>query len=146
VMRYWAKFIMAAVLLVGAASAFAKRPNILFVLVDDQRNDSLGSAGHPVIQTPHIDRLAKQGVRFENAFVTTSICMASRASIFTRLTETGHGFTGAGDPAIPVIPADVDTSFPVLLREAGYRTGFFGKQPLLLNGVIARSTSSPFLC
>jgi arylsulfatase A-like enzyme len=103
-----------------------KRPNIVFVLVDDQRNDSLGCAGHPFIRTPNVDRLAEQGVRFENAFVTTSICMASRACIFTGMTERSHGYTGG--PCTPVMTQDVDTSFPVLLRQAGYRTGFFGKQ------------------
>lgn len=117
------------VAMLAAVFTFAeKRPNILFILVDDQRFDSLGCAGHPVLQTPNIDRLAANGVRFENMFVTTSICMASRACIFTGLTETGHGYTGGGKPATPVIGADVDTSFPTLLRQAGYRTGFFGKQ------------------
>lgn len=106
----------------------SKRPNILFILVDDQRDDTLGCAGHPVIKTPHIDRLAERGVRFENAFVNTSICMASRATIFTGLTETSHGYTGGRAPAIPVQKMDVDTSFPVLLRGAGYRNGFYGKQ------------------
>ena len=71
-----------------------EKPNIVFILVDDQRNDTLGCAGHPVIKTPNIDRLAKRGVRFENMFVNTSICMASRATIFTGLTETSHGYTG----------------------------------------------------
>ena len=120
-------------LLAGAALA-SEKPNILFVLVDDQRNDSLGCAGHPILQTPNIDRLAEQGVRFENAFATTAICMASRATIFTGLTETGHGFTGGPAPATPVIKDDVDTSFPVLMRGAGYRTGFFGKQHVRFQG------------
>ncbi len=56
-------------------------PNILFFLIDDQRNDTLGCAGHPLLQTPNIDSIAAKGCRFENAFVTTSICAASRASI-----------------------------------------------------------------
>ena len=112
----------------GAIGAQPDEPNLLFILVDDQRNDTLGCAGHPVIKTPNIDRLAERGVRFENAFVNTSICMASRATIFTGLTETSHGFTGGGPPAVPVQKMDVDTSFPVLLRGAGYRNGFYGKQ------------------
>ncbi|MCK4647280.1 MAG: sulfatase-like hydrolase/transferase, partial [Candidatus Aminicenantes bacterium] len=61
----------------------SSRPNILFLLVDDQRNDTLGCAGHPIIKTPVIDSLAAKGMRFSNAFVTTSICAASRASILT---------------------------------------------------------------
>ena len=111
-----------------ADDAAEKQPNILFILVDDQRNDTLGCAGHPVIKTPNIDRLAKQGVRFENAYVNMPICMASRATIFSGLTQTGHGFTGGLAPAIPMQKMDVDTSFPVKLRAAGYRTGFYGKQ------------------
>lgn len=109
----------------------ADQPNILFILADDMRNDSMGCAGHPIIQTPVLDKLANQGVRFENGFVTTSICMASRACIFTGMTETGHGYTGGkggNPPKNPVLVEDVDTSFPTLLRADGYRTGFFGKQ------------------
>ena len=112
----------------AADAPSAKAPNILFILVDDQRNDTLGCAGHPVIKTPHIDRLAKNGVRFEHAYVTTPICMSSRATIFTGMTEAGHGYTGGGFPATPVQKMDVDSSFPVLLRSEDYRNGFYGKQ------------------
>lgn len=108
--------------------AAPEQPNIVFILVDDQRNDTLGCAGHPVIKTPVIDSLAAQGVRFENAYVNTAICMASRATIFTGLTETSHGHTGGPPPAVLLQKVDVDSSFPVLLREAGYRNGFYGKQ------------------
>ena len=58
-----------------------KRPNIIFLMADDQRWDIMGCMGHPVIKTPNMDRLAAEGVLFENAFLTTSICMASRASV-----------------------------------------------------------------
>ena len=102
------------------------KPNIVFVLVDDQRNTSLGCAGHPQIKTPIIDGLAANGVRFKNAFVQTPICMASRANLFTGLTTTTHGYHAR--PGNPVCKADVDTSFPTLLRQAGYRTAFYGKQ------------------
>ncbi len=103
-----------------------RKPNIVFVLVDDQRNTSLGCAGHPQIKTPVIDSLAARGVRFENAFVQTPICMASRANFFTGLTTTTHGYHG--DPGHPVRREDLETSFPTLLRPAGYKTGFYGKQ------------------
>jgi arylsulfatase A-like enzyme len=102
----------------------AKRPNIILLLTDDQRNDTLGCAGHPVVQTPNIDNLAGQGVRFENCFVTTSICAASRASIFTGLCERTHGYT-FGKPAVS--QNYTLSSYPVLLRRSGYRTGFIGK-------------------
>ncbi len=104
----------------------AEKPNIVFVLVDDQRNTSLGCAGHPQIKTPVIDGLARQGVRFANAFVQTPICMASRANLFTGLTTTTHGYHS--NPSTPVVRTDLDTSFPTLLRAAGYRTAFYGKQ------------------
>ncbi|MHC4745496.1 MAG: sulfatase-like hydrolase/transferase, partial [Planctomycetota bacterium] len=101
-----------------------KRPNILYFLVDDQRNDTLGCAGHPILETPVVDSLAAEGVRFTNAFVTTSICAAGRASVFTGLYERTHGFTFGTGP----IPAEhVAASYPAVLRKAGYRTGFIGK-------------------
>ena len=61
----------------------ASVPNILFLLTDNQRNDLLGCVGNPIIQTPNIDRLAANGVRFANAFCTSPICAASRASYLT---------------------------------------------------------------
>lgn len=101
-----------------------QRPNILFFLVDDQRNDTLGCAGHPILKTPIVDSLAAEGVRFTNAFVTTSICAAGRATVFTGLYERTHGFT-FGTP--PIGTDHVEASYPALLRKAGYRTGFTGK-------------------
>ncbi len=108
----------------GLSQSQKDRPNIVFLLVDDQRNDTLGCAGHPVLKTPNVDALAAGGVRFENAFVTTSICAASRATIFTGLYERTHGFT-FGKP--PICTAHAQASYPALMRKAGYRTGFIGK-------------------
>jgi len=124
-MKKW----IAGLLMVAAVAAHAeKMPNILFILVDDQRNDSLGCAGHPLIKTPHVDRLANEGARFENMFVNTSICMASRATILTGVTQRSHGFR-PGDPqgSIPVCAAFLENSFPARLRDSGYHTGYFGK-------------------
>ncbi len=108
----------------GAGQEGGKRPNILFLLVDDQRNDTLGCAGHPILKTPVIDSLADRGVRFRNMFVTTSICAASRASILTGLHERAHRYT-FGTP--PIRRPHTEMSYPVLLRQAGYHTGFIGK-------------------
>lgn len=105
-------------------AADADRPNIIFFLADDQKADAMGCAGHPIIKTPTMDRLAKEGVRFTNAFVTTSICAASRASILTGLYERTHRFT-FGTP--PISEPHTDASYPAVLRAAGYRTGFTGK-------------------
>lgn len=113
-------------------------PNIIFILTDDQRWDALGYAGNEIIQTPHMDRLAAEGIYFENAFVTTPICAASRASIITGMYERTHDFT-FGTP--PLAQEYVDISYPRLLHEAGYRTGFFGKLGMNLAG---RSDTSIF--
>jgi len=100
------------------------RPNILFFLVDDQRNNTLGCAGHPIVKTPNIDLLAAEGVRFQNMFVTTSICVVSRASILTGMVARSHSIP----TDVPsVAPKTTEALYSVLLRQAGYRTGFFGK-------------------
>ncbi|HKK73534.1 MAG TPA: sulfatase [Saprospiraceae bacterium] len=99
-------------------------PNLLFILIDDQRNDALSVAGHPIIQTPNVDQLAEDGLRFTNAYVTTPICAASRASILTGLYEYTHNYT-FGKPPIQMVHST--HAYPYLLRQAGYRTGFVGK-------------------
>lgn len=101
-----------------------EKPNIIFILTDDQRWDALGFAGNYVIHTPNMDKLAAEGLYFENAFVTTPICAASRASLFTGLYERTHDFT-FGKP--PLQDAYMANSYPNLLKKAGYRTGFVGK-------------------
>lgn len=107
-----------------AAAAQPKRPNILFIQTDDQRFSDLGCMGNSVIRTPNLDRLAEQGVRFENAFVTTAICCSSRASVLTGQHMWRHGIR---DFATPLAAAQLDDTYPVLLRKAGYRTAFLGK-------------------
>ncbi|MBM4068423.1 MAG: sulfatase [Planctomycetes bacterium] len=102
----------------------ATRPNILVLLTDDQRFDMLGCAGNRIIQTPSMDSLAKNGIRFTNAFVTTSICPTSRASIFTGLQERTHGYSFGTKP---LAERHVLQSYPALLKKAGYRVGFVGK-------------------
>ena len=114
-------FVMAAD---AAQATDADRPNIVFFLADDQRNDQLGCYGHPFVKTPNLDKLAARGTRFTNAFVTTSICASSRATIFTGMVERSHHFT-FGTPAIA--QEFVTNSYPVLIKQAGYKTGFVGK-------------------
>ncbi|WP_439481351.1 sulfatase family protein [Cyclobacterium plantarum] len=106
------------------AAAQSEKPNIIFILTDDQRWDALGFAGNEIIHTPHMDQLASEGLYFENAFVTTPICAASRASLFTGLYERTHNFT-FGKP--PLQDAYMAKSYPKLLKDSGYRTGFIGK-------------------
>jgi len=99
-------------------------PNIIFLLTDDQRADTMGCAGNPIIRTPNMDDLANYGVRFNNAFVTTSICASSRASIFTGQWTRRHGIT---DFQTPFSEAALAQTYPMLLSQAGYRIGFIGK-------------------
>ncbi|QGJ69341.1 Mucin-desulfating sulfatase [Planctomycetales bacterium 10988] len=100
------------------------RPNIIVIFTDDQSFHSLGVTGNSQIKSPNFDRLAADGVLFEKHYNSTAICMASRASLMTGLYEykTGCNF-GHG----PMREATFQKSYPVLLRKAGYRTGFAGK-------------------
>ena len=107
-----------------AAARTAARPNIVFLLADDLRWNALGCMGDKVVQTPNIDRLAAQGALFRNHFVTTSICCVSRASIFCGQYERRHGIW---DFATPFTEKQWRQTYPALLRQAGYRTGFIGK-------------------
>lgn len=102
----------------------ADRPNIIFFLSDDQRDDLMGCAGHSILKTPTMDHLATRGTRFTNMFVTTSICAASRATLLTGLYERTHKFTFRTPP---IAKEFCETSYPVLLKQAGYKSGFVGK-------------------
>lgn len=109
-------------LLLAAACQAADRPNVLFVLCDDLRQDALGCYGSKDVKTPHIDRLANEGVLFKNAFCTTSLCSPSRASILSGLYAHAHGVTNN----FTEYPATMD-SFPQVLKKAGYATAYIGK-------------------
>ena len=108
----------------GASRRAARPPNVVFVLVDDLRWDDIGVAGHPFAQTPAIDRLAREGTRFLNAFATTPLCSPSRAAILTGLYAHTNGIIDntARDSASHRLG-----TFAIPLANAGYQTGFFGK-------------------
>ena len=97
------------------------RLNVIYILTDDQRYDELGFM-NPVIDTPHMDRLAKEGVHFENAFVTTALCSPSRATILTGQYMHEHGVVDNNSP-----PKEGTIFFPQYLQESGYKTAFVGK-------------------
>jgi len=132
VIRGWLALGIVALGTVVALGAFAdscraaetRRPNIIFVLTDDQRWDTLGSMGNTIIQTPNVDRLAEQGVVFTNAFVTTSICMTNRACIFTGQYAARHGVVSF---KANFTDAQLAQTYPALLKSAGYYIGFIGK-------------------
>ena len=102
----------------------ARRPNVVVVLVDDLRWDELGAAGHPFVETPHIDRLAREGAMFANAFATTPLCSPSRASFLTGQYAHANGIvdnTGRSETSHRM------ATFPQALQRGGYETAFIGK-------------------
>ena len=106
----------------ATGSAVTKRPNFVFVLTDQQRRDSLGCYGNSIAQTPNIDRLARDGVVFDNAFTTCVVCMPARASILTGRTPQTHG---AATNGCRLDPREI--TMPQVLADAGYRTAHVGK-------------------
>jgi arylsulfatase A-like enzyme len=109
----------------AARAKSESRPNILLLYADDQRNHTLGCAGHPIVKTPNIDRLAKEGVRFENAFVSTSTCWVGRSCLFTGCYERKHLYRVTPGPLNPEL---CESSYFAVLKRAGYRTGHLGKE------------------
>jgi arylsulfatase A-like enzyme len=105
------------------------RPNILVLMTDDQRQDAMSVAGNTVLRTPHMDRIAKEGVRFTEAFVTNSLCGPSRASFLTGLYSHAHGVISNGDsPAFGDQKGlEGQPTFVEALRSSGYYTGLAGK-------------------
>lgn len=96
--------------------------NVVVLYADDWRHDTLGAAGHPVVLTPNLDRMAAEGVRFTHNYVTTAICGVSRASLYTGQWMSRHGNRGFKEFETPW-----EESYPALLREHGYHTGHVGK-------------------
>ena len=116
------------ILLVAGCSGSAEedpRPNIIFLLSDDQRDDTFGAMGHPLIKTPNTDALINEGIRFTNTYIAEPVCSPSRVSFFTGMHERVHGvgFTSSYD----LSDGQWQESYPALLRNSGYHTGFIGK-------------------
>lgn len=119
--------ILSSATIIGSSLFCAKsttRPNFIFLLTDDQRWDMLGCMGNDIIQTPHIDAMANDGLIFENAFVTTAICCTSRASVFLGQYARRHGINNF---STNFTPAQLALSYDMQLKNAGYRVGFIGK-------------------
>lgn len=109
----------------AAGSAVAQQknlPNILFIMVDEMRWDAMGSEKHPVVQTPNLDRLAKQGVRFSESYTVAPVCSPSRACTFTGRYADVVGVTSNGIPA-----NDGEIFLPSILQHYGYHTAISGK-------------------
>lgn len=99
-----------------------KKRNILFILCDDHRYDAFSFMGHPYLETPHLDKMAANGLQFQNAYVTTSLCSPSRASILTGLYAHNHHVVDNYNPVDPNL-----IYFPRYLQAGGYETAFVGK-------------------
>lgn len=111
-------------LVIAQQSTKTEKPNLIFILTDDQRWDALGYAGNPYVNTPEMDKLARQGAYFKNSIVTTPICAASRATILSGMQERAHRY----DFQTGEIKEDfMREAYPRLLKSAGYQTAFFGK-------------------
>ena len=118
----------AAAFLTRCGGTSPPRPNILLVMTDDQQHGQMSCAGHALLRTPHMDRLAAEGTRFSNAYCTNSLCAPSRATILTGCYSHVHGIRGNSEKADAVEALDPDLpTFPQLLQQAGYRTGLMGK-------------------
>ncbi len=99
-----------------------RRPNILILYTDQQRWDALGANGNPDVRTPHLDRLAAEGVNFDHCFVQNPVCMPSRVSFLTGQYPATLGITHMG---VPVPPETV--TLPRMLRPYGYVSANIGK-------------------
>lgn len=106
----------------------ARRPNFVIFLSDQHRADLLGCAGHPLLQTPHIDSIAHRGVRLERFYVANPVCMPNRASLMTGRPSSVHGVRSNGLP----LPMD-EVTFVELLADSGYATALVGKAHLQNN-------------
>jgi choline-sulfatase len=119
-----------------------QRPNIIFVLTDDQGAWALGCAGNPEVQTPRIDALARQGIRFDDFFCTSPVCSPARASLLTGRMPSAHGVHDwirrgnlVSPKGLPVFAGDDCVieylrgmrAYTETLAEAGYRCGISGK-------------------
>lgn len=136
-MRICLTALAVVVMLLSSVSA-ADRPNIVFIIADDMGWSDLGCYGNKFIETPHIDRLAKQGVRFTDFYAGTPVCSSTRASIFSGQYAARVGITdfipGHYRPFEKLVVPPIETALPkgivtpgAALKQAGYATAYFGK-------------------
>ena len=107
----------------GMSCLAAERPNIIFILADDLGYGELGCYGQKQIQTPNLDRMAAEGMRFTDCYAGSTVCAPSRCTLMTGL-HTGHARIRGNDP-VPLRPEDVTVA--EILKPAGYATALIGK-------------------
>lgn len=112
----------------------SSKPNIIYILTDDQRAELLGCMGHPIVETPNLDRLAANGVLFKNAYCTSPVCTPSRTCHYLGQWERKHGVNFNSKSSVS--EQDWENSFPMQLKKQGYYTGWVGKNhvPVGKNG------------
>ena len=108
-----------------SAQSKSKRPNLIFFLGEGQRADALSIAGNPILNTPNQDRIAREGLRFENAFCTNALCAPARAAELTGMYSRSTGALSNEHLDLP-LPSDIPL-FTDLLHEAGYEVAIVGK-------------------
>ena len=106
----------------AAVNSATAQPNIVFIMSDDHAAHAISAYGSRINQTPHLDRIAAQGMRFDSVFCTNSICAPSRAAILTGQYNHRNGVTSLHDPL-----DNTRWTFPSSLQQAGYRTAMIGK-------------------
>lgn len=127
IQRVWTSVVLVAVgaMTGAAADLHGTRPNIVLVMTDDQGYGDAGYMGHPALQTPVLDEMAANGLRLDNFRTASPVCSPTRASVLTGRHPTRIGVFRHGHALRPQ-----ERTVATLLREAGYRTGFFGKYHL----------------
>lgn len=122
-------FVFIAVAFASAAAGRAPNTpcNVVLLVSDDHGVEALGCYGNPVIQTPHLDALAKEGTRFDQAFCSSSSCSPSRSAILTGLHNHANGMYGLAHGIHHFACLDTVTTLPARMKDAGYRTGRVGK-------------------
>lgn len=106
------------------SAAPLRRPNFVFIILDDLGYGDFGCYGQKLIQTPNVDRLAEQGLRFTDVYAGGAVCAPSRSCLMTGL-HTGHAPVRANAGTVPLLAEDVTVA--TVLKKAGYATGGFGK-------------------
>ncbi len=126
-------FLLALAVWVNAAGAAEQRPNILFILTDNQAASLLGAYGNPDIRTPHIDNLAREGILFTRAYAVNGMCSPTRATLMTGLMPSQHGIhSWLDDELLDQWPEDWSAvaefrTLPLTLKNRGYQTAMIGK-------------------
>lgn len=111
----------------AAPKTQSDRPNIVFLFCDDLRYDGVGANGNPIIETPNLDKLAEAGLSFDRAFVTSAICVTSRASIMNGQYAARSGWRFGKMEGKGLSPEQLATTYHGLLQKGGYQVGYVGK-------------------